>query len=66
MAGHALEGSLYSRKGRGLGNKDNNIASPEMAEARVPRYKTSLSLWPREQWLIVGVLKEIGKRAGGS
>lgn len=39
MAGQPLEGSLYSRKGRGHGSKDNSMASAQMAEARVPSYK---------------------------
>lgn len=49
MAEQPMEGSLHSRKGKGHGNKDNSIASPEMSEARVPRSKTALFLWPREQ-----------------
>lgn len=49
MAEWPVEGSLHSRKGKRHGNKNNSIASPEVTEARVPRSKTALFLWPREQ-----------------
>lgn len=54
MAEGPVEGSLHSGKGKGHGNKDNSIASPEMPEARVPGSKTALFPWPRERWSVVG------------
>lgn len=37
MAGQPLEGNCH-RKGRGHGNKDNSMVSPEMAEASAAKY----------------------------